>query len=171
MALLDLGALVRAPLTRDPFTFTVVRDFVPPANAEAIRGDFPAIAYPGLLPVEATEFGPRFGELIEELQSEPVARAFSEKFDDGWEADGGRLRLLRRPDDLNDMIAEVPPTAGTLIAFRRSDRSDGSGGVAPVVWPSGGPGRDRGTSGAAVAPGQAHRPDRRAAGPARRTTR
>jgi hypothetical protein len=162
MALLDLGALVRAPLTRDPFTFTVVRDFVPPANAEAIRGDFPAIAYPGLLPVEATEFGPRFGELIEELQSEPVARAFSEKFDidlvgrstmitvrgrcqerdgrihtdstaklvtallyfnDGWEADGGRLRLLRRPDDLNDMIAEVPPTAGTLIAFRRSDRS------------------------------------------------
>lgn len=44
-------------------------------------------------------------------------------FNDGWEARGGRLRLLRGPDDLNDMIAEVPPGLGTLVAFRRSDRS------------------------------------------------
>lgn len=42
---------------------------------------------------------------------------------DGWEADGGRLRLLRGPDDLDDMIAEVPPQAGTLLAFRRSANS------------------------------------------------
>lgn len=35
----------------------------------------------------------------------------------GWEADGGRLRLLRSPDDLDDAIAEVPPEEGTLLAF------------------------------------------------------
>ena len=35
-----------------------------------------------------------------------------------WEAAGGRLRLLRSPDDLEDMVAEVPPQAGTLLAFR-----------------------------------------------------
>ena len=40
-----------------------------------------------------------------------------------WSAEGGRLRLLRGPDDLNDKIAEVPPTGGTLVAFRRSDNS------------------------------------------------
>jgi hypothetical protein len=40
-----------------------------------------------------------------------------------WDNPGGRLRLLRGPDDIEDMIAEVPPEAGTLIAFRRSDRS------------------------------------------------
>jgi hypothetical protein len=44
-------------------------------------------------------------------------------FNETWEAAGGRLRLLRGPDDLQDMIAEVPPDSGTLIAFRRSDRS------------------------------------------------
>jgi SM-20-related protein len=162
MALLDLAALGRTTLTREPFSFTVVPDFLQPEHAEAIRADFPSIVYPGLLPVEATAFGPRFGELIKELQSEPVARAFEEKFDidlvgrpamitvrgrcqerDGrihtdsvaklvtallyfnepWEARGGRLRLLRRPDDLNDIIAEVPPDAGTLVAFRRSECS------------------------------------------------
>lgn len=40
-----------------------------------------------------------------------------------WENDTGRLRLLRGPDDLEDYAAEVPPAAGTLLAFRRSDRS------------------------------------------------
>lgn len=42
---------------------------------------------------------------------------------DGWEAEGGRLRLLKGPDDLDDMIAEVPPQAGTMLAFRRSENS------------------------------------------------
>jgi hypothetical protein len=40
-----------------------------------------------------------------------------------WDATGGRLRLLRGPNDIDDMIAEVPPEAGTLIAFRRSSQS------------------------------------------------
>ncbi|MGH6719056.1 MAG: 2OG-Fe(II) oxygenase [Alphaproteobacteria bacterium] len=40
-----------------------------------------------------------------------------------WGADGGRLRLLRSADDLDDMAVEVPPDDGTLIAFRRSERS------------------------------------------------
>jgi SM-20-related protein len=33
-----------------------------------------------------------------------------------WEAPGGRLRMLRTPD-LADVITEVPPAAGTLLAF------------------------------------------------------
>jgi hypothetical protein len=36
---------------------------------------------------------------------------------ESWEAPGGRLRLLRSPDSLDDMVAEVPPDAGTLLAF------------------------------------------------------
>lgn len=34
-----------------------------------------------------------------------------------WESPVGRLRLLRGPDDLNDVIAEVPPDEGTLLVF------------------------------------------------------
>ncbi len=40
-----------------------------------------------------------------------------------WEAEGGRLRLLRGPQDLNDMVAEVPPNGGSLLVFRRSENS------------------------------------------------
>ena len=41
----------------------------------------------------------------------------------GWEEEAGRLRLLRRPDDLEDCAAEVAPLAGTMVAFRRSAAS------------------------------------------------
>jgi len=44
-------------------------------------------------------------------------------FNRNWEAGGGRLRILRGPKDLNDYAEEVSPFAGTLLAFRRSDKS------------------------------------------------
>jgi hypothetical protein len=162
MSLIDLEAFRQAPLVREPLNFTVIKDVIRPADAVAIRADFPDIADSGLLPVEATHYGPKFRQLLDELKSEEVARAFSEKFgvnlvgrpqmitvrgrcaakdgrihtdtptklitvliyfNEPWEAKGGRLRLLRSPTDLTDMIGEVPPECGTMIAFRRSDKS------------------------------------------------
>jgi hypothetical protein len=40
-----------------------------------------------------------------------------------WESSGGCLRLLRSATDLEDVLVEVPPMEGTLVAFRRSDNS------------------------------------------------
>ena len=35
----------------------------------------------------------------------------------------GRLRLLRDGENIENVIAEVPPNGGTLVAFRRTDNS------------------------------------------------
>ena len=51
----------------------------------------------------------------------------------GWEAPGGRLRLLRSPDNLDAVIVEVPPDEGTLVAFRRGAHS--FHGHTPFVGP------------------------------------
>jgi SM-20-related protein len=40
-----------------------------------------------------------------------------------WENSGGRLRLLKSADNLDDMIMEVPPVEGTLLAFKRAGNS------------------------------------------------
>jgi SM-20-related protein len=40
-----------------------------------------------------------------------------------WEEEAGRLRLLRGAGDLEDFAAEIPPLAGTMVAFRRSAKS------------------------------------------------
>jgi hypothetical protein len=42
---------------------------------------------------------------------------------EGWEHDGGRLRVLRSRDNLEDYAAEINPFGGTLLVFRRSDNS------------------------------------------------
>ena len=40
-----------------------------------------------------------------------------------WEQSGGQLRLLRSAHDIEDVLVEIPPSEGTLVAFRRSDNS------------------------------------------------
>ena len=40
-----------------------------------------------------------------------------------WTEEGGKLRMLRGGKNLNDFAEEVPPDNGTLLVFRRSDKS------------------------------------------------
>jgi hypothetical protein len=40
-----------------------------------------------------------------------------------WMTDGGRLRLLTNGEDVNAAAKEVPPDFGTLLVFRRSEKS------------------------------------------------
>lgn len=42
---------------------------------------------------------------------------------DGWAADGGRLRVLRSPTDIEDYVAEVPPDGGSCFIFRCTDNA------------------------------------------------
>lgn len=58
-----------------------------------------------------------------------------------WQDDGGRLRLLRSGTDIEDVAAEIPPTVGTLLIFKRSDKSfhghlpfDGERKVVQMNW-------------------------------------
>jgi hypothetical protein len=44
-------------------------------------------------------------------------------FNEEWKHAGGRLRLVRTPDNIDDYAAEVPPERGTLLAFRRNEHS------------------------------------------------
>ena len=40
-----------------------------------------------------------------------------------WNEEGGKLRMLRGSKDLNDYAEEVPPDNGTMLVFRRSEKS------------------------------------------------
>lgn len=44
-------------------------------------------------------------------------------FNKQWHAPGGQLRILRTPENINDYVVEVPPVDGTLISFRRNEKS------------------------------------------------
>ncbi len=40
-----------------------------------------------------------------------------------WESPGGRLRLLRNAENLEDYVAEVPPGRGTLLLFHNTENA------------------------------------------------
>ena len=40
-----------------------------------------------------------------------------------WHQEGGRLRILRSERNIDDFAVEVEPSGGTLLAFRRNERS------------------------------------------------
>lgn len=41
----------------------------------------------------------------------------------GWNAEGGRLRLLKDSENIDNMITEVSPDGGNMIAFKRTENS------------------------------------------------
>jgi len=158
----DFQALRGQPLSREPFEFVVVPEFVRRDALARINADYPKIPQRGSFPVHHVAYGPAFAKMLDQLQSDEFRAAFEEKFNidlagrpttttvrgwcgdgDGkihtdsaskiitiliymnmtWENSGGRLRLLRSGDDLNEVLVEVPPIGGTLIAFKRADNS------------------------------------------------
>jgi SM-20-related protein len=162
MTSIDLEAFRNTELKRDPYEYIVVSDFLKPEALDAVYSDYPTIKNHGSYPVSEVDHGPVFASLLDELTSEAMTQAFTEKFEidltnrptmvtvrghchakDGrihpdsddklitvlvylntdWENPNGRLRILRSADDIEDYVAEVPPQAGTLLAFRRSATS------------------------------------------------
>ena len=64
---------------------------------------------------------PRDGRIHTDTQSKIITILIYMNPD--WENSGGRLRLLKSGDNLDNMIIEVPPVEGTLLAFKRADNS------------------------------------------------
>ena len=159
---MNLDAFKATPLTKEPFEFLTVPNFLRPEACAEINRDYPKIAESGSFPAAQLSYGPAFQQLLDEMASDEFRDAFAEKFGvdltgrphtitvrgrcsarDGrihtdtkskiltlliymnpeWEHSGGRLRLLKSNAGLDDPIMEVPPAAGTLLAFKRADNS------------------------------------------------
>ena len=162
MSILDLAAIDKAPLHREPYEYLVVEDAIRPEVLAEVNADYPEIDKPANYAPEDLHYGPRFQQLLDELDSAEFQQHVADKFgvdldgaiktitvrkysepSDGnihadhwskiitllvyfnpeWTQEGGRFRVLRSPDDIEDYAAEVPPRGGTLLAFHRCDHS------------------------------------------------
>src|SRR4029453_2501095 len=89
LSMLDLERFRTTPLTREPFEFLVVPEFVRTEARAVIDKDYPEVGRPGSFPLREGTYGPGFGKLSEEMRSEEFRKAFEEKFD---------IDLTNRPD-------------------------------------------------------------------------
>lgn len=77
---LDLAAFRATPLTREPFPYLIVPQFVKAAALAAINADYPTIDSPGSFPVSGLTFGSGFQHLLDELRGPAFRAACEEKF-------------------------------------------------------------------------------------------
>lgn len=119
----DLPGVLPAPTTPPPDTFgDLLRMIRDPRTSEAFGEKFGLHLDPATLMVTLrARTRPIDGQIHTDSTSKVVTALIYLNTD--WSDQGGRLRLLRGPNDIEDMVGEVPPVAGTLIAFRRTDRS------------------------------------------------
>ena len=119
----DLPGVLPAPLKAPADAFGAVLSLIrDPRTTEAFGRKFGLDLDPASLMVTLrARTRPVDGQIHTDSTTKVVTALIY--LNDGWSDDGGRLRLLHGPGDIENMVAEVPPIAGTLIAFRRTDHS------------------------------------------------
>src|SRR5437867_2039798 len=75
VSMLDLERFRTTPLTREPFEFLIVPEFVKTEACAAIDKDYPEVARAGSFPLREVTYGPAFAKLIEEMRSEAFRRS------------------------------------------------------------------------------------------------
>src|SRR5439155_23736584 len=89
VSMLDLERFRTTPLTREPFEFLIVPEFVKAEARAAIDKDYPEVARAGSFPLREVTYGPALAKLIAATRSEEFRTAFEAKFD---------VDLTNRPD-------------------------------------------------------------------------
>ena len=74
LSMLDLERLRATPLTREPFEFLIVPEFVKAHARSAIHSDYPEVNRPGSFPLGEVSYGSAFARLIEEMRSESFVK-------------------------------------------------------------------------------------------------
>ena len=78
MAILNLDAFEKTPLEHDPFDFIVATGVMDPEVLAEVNRDYPEIDLPANFKPEDLSYGPRFRELLDEIDS-PVFRTTIER--------------------------------------------------------------------------------------------
>src|SRR5438552_19107560 len=81
VSMLDLERFRTTPLTREPFEFLIVPEFVKTEARAAIDKDYREVARAGSFPLREVTYGPAFAKLIEEMRCAEFRKAFEAEFD------------------------------------------------------------------------------------------
>jgi SM-20-related protein len=80
MSLINLQSLQSAELHADPFDFMVVPDFLSRDALSMVNQDYPAIETAANHSLDKLQYGPKFGQLMQEIQDQPFAEILGARF-------------------------------------------------------------------------------------------
>lgn len=116
------GSFPLDSVSAGPSFSRLVEEFRHPDVAEAFSRKFGVdITERPLMASVRGEMHPRDGRIHTDSKGKIITVLIY--MNESWPHAGGRLRILRDGKNLENYTAEVPPLAGTLLAFRRGDAS------------------------------------------------
>ena len=92
--MIDLDAVERADVAREPFQFFAATNVLSAADLAAVRADAAEISRPGIFPLSEITYGPAFGRLIEDIRSPALEDVLARKY--GVELSGKPLMITVR---------------------------------------------------------------------------
>ena len=79
--ILDLAPVRKASVKESPYPYFVATGALASDVAADVADAFPSIDRPGAIPANDTDYGPSFGQLLDELRGDEFRRLISEKLD------------------------------------------------------------------------------------------
>ena len=122
---LDYAGLAATPVSDDPFTHVVARNFVPPASLAAVVAGLPALGKGGSFPTDGLRLGTAAEALMRELEGPRFRAAIADKF--GLDlADAPTMVTLRGQSREKDGRIHCDSTAKrvTVLLYLNPDTAD-----------------------------------------------
>src|SRR5579864_6653518 len=98
----DLQALRRAEVQRDPFPYLTVPNFIRAEAFDEVSTGFPEVSHPGSFPLMALEYGAGFAALAEDLAAPELAKIVGEKLAVGLESKPTMITVRGQSSDVID---------------------------------------------------------------------
>ena len=135
--MIDLHAISKADVAREPFQFFATGNVLSKDELEAIRRDFPKIEKPGIFPLSELTYGPAFAKLVEDIRSPALAKAVGEKF--GVDLTGLPLMItVRGRAQAKDgrIHTDTKDKVVTCLLYLNADWDEGGGRLRMLRGPS-----------------------------------
>lgn len=98
----DLEALRRAEVQRDPFSYLTVPNFIRAEAFEEVSAGFPEVAHPGSFPLAVLKYGAGFSALAQDLESPELGKIVSEKLNVALESRPTMITVRGQSSDVID---------------------------------------------------------------------
>lgn len=132
---IDLEAIRRAPVSRDPYDFFLGESFLKPDAIDDLRRDFPAIDKPGYLTVDEVALKGRFKTLIEELEGPELTEEVSRKFGVDLHPCPRLTTIMRRSQPKYGAIhTDGPSKVMTMLVYMNDAWEADGGGRLRVLY-------------------------------------
>jgi len=135
LSILNVDAVEKAPLSREPYSFFLGQNFLKEEAVDDLRREFPAIEKPGYLAVDEVQIKGRFKQLIDELEGPELTEELSQKFGLNLHQYPRLTTIMKKSQPKYGAIhTDGPSKVMTMLVYMNDEWQQDEGGRLRVLY-------------------------------------